>query len=1110
MICIAFLCWSSYLHGQERLYPKEQNLLTELRNRASKGDKIALRDLGGLLDDPARRDDVIPMLKRLIFFPESLLPEDSLHKTPFLRFFYEHLQEIRFSEIIGGFYTTPIEQCECAFSIDTTYDRNAWDKERLDHLTLLSDSLRSGAVPTIENMDRLVDWVTVLDNDRGYEILFQLCNNAIWERAASVEREEIRRKLIRSIAGSSRMEGMSVLLEGLKKGVLSETETVFPLVLLTNTQVAPGIPIDSTRQFFQHMLDSIGSFEALRFSGMEPVFDFKPVYFEHKADYFGKVLSRKPNGMILQNAIADMLLSKDPVSLFYLAAYLFEEGDKDPMIRTPHLDMLEQWSGDRIRYKYRDAESTRPDTCWDIAWRKSFLCYWASHYHQYHWDDYQNRYVNQVRVARQQQACEQLFSLLAQDDRELALQAFGQLAKSDPKILNDYKGQHRSWPVNLHPDIPDLKYKYLENLSQLHAYLLSKGFRLAYPVAAKKIVDSLQKVVHLPERYRLENRLISLLDLDGVNALEFDACIRSYDVDFSSSASRILDYWYSLHYEAIFHDPQHLALYLKKASLFSGIGETGICNLYLNKISSTDSLASRLAARLLSQTADPDIYRQCLLLLSRFPDRDIAWRDFFDAPGWTADMRFRSQLPGPDPTELEILVNMILQSPDEREVQALFDYWEEHLDLTSVPYLFYILEARPSGLVEDKMYEFLASIYQYPVSEAMAPLFWLEKWRSDAEHYLTWGMEFYRRDLERLILSDTLRIADFNKVTGSKYLTRDDLHHCLAQLPRLWPKEDISMLTIAVDLDTSFLNYFTGLALRPKDWMMLLRLFDDVTSDAVLPVIWDRIRHFSPEDQGMIVNNLFNLFWFRKQVRSERLPADITEGLKQGLLTYLNESQFISEYEEQNTLMHIIQLENFGKSLEDKLLSSFQPELQVEIKARMQQYILAGADTADLAVLLLYAGEMDYDFWEWVRRDLGIPIYPRSPEDIAFFTRLLTIEFLPAIRWHYTRQIQPDLIYASGELDRDRIWQILNYDLAIPFAGHGGVSRDIIQFAVIKILEQQYGTTLGFHPKLSENQTFYTYSPRKRAIAWKKFLSEKDVQWKNRPDRPSFTDIQMN
>ena len=84
---------------------------------------------------------------------------------------------------------------------------------------------------------------------------------------------------------------------------------------------------------------------------------------------------------------------------------------------------------------------------------------------------------------------------------------------------------------------------------------------------------------------------------------------------------------------------------------------------------------------------------------------------------------------------------------------------------------------------------------------------------------------------------------------------------------------------------------------------------------------------------------------------------------------------------------------------------------------------------------------------------------------------------------------------------------LLQYEIVTPFAGGGGSTRDQFTYGVIKLLELHFKTRLGFHEKLNENQTFYSYSSNKRAAAWRKYLSENNLVTVKTNLPPSFGDV---
>lgn len=93
---------------------------------------------------------------------------------------------------------------------------------------------------------------------------------------------------------------------------------------------------------------------------------------------------------------------------------------------------------------------------------------------------------------------------------------------------------------------------------------------------------------------------------------------------------------------------------------------------------------------------------------------------------------------------------------------------------------------------------------------------------------------------------------------------------------------------------------------------------------------------------------------------------------------------------------------------------------------------------------------------------------------------------------------------AGGQLDYDRMYTLLKYDVATAFAGGGGGKRDDNVYAVVKILEKQFGTTLGFPVKRCNSRGIYGCDCGDRADAWMRYLENNKLLKQPHGDPPSF------
>jgi len=89
---------------------------------------------------------------------------------------------------------------------------------------------------------------------------------------------------------------------------------------------------------------------------------------------------------------------------------------------------------------------------------------------------------------------------------------------------------------------------------------------------------------------------------------------------------------------------------------------------------------------------------------------------------------------------------------------------------------------------------------------------------------------------------------------------------------------------------------------------------------------------------------------------------------------------------------------------------------------------------------------------------------------------------------HYLKMAGIDLSNSNNQLDFDKIYDILKYDINNAFVGGGGSTKDNGVYSVIKILELTFKTTLGYPNKLCCSNNMYACNPRSRATEWMNYL----------------------
>lgn len=355
------------------------------------------------------------------------------------------------------------------------------------------------------------------------------------------------------------------------------------------------------------------------------------------------------------------------------------------------------------------------------------------------------------------------------------------------------------------------------------------------------------------------------------------------------------------------------------------------------------------------------------------------------------------------------------------------------------------------------------------------------------------------QNIEKLRASDSLSVEVFNQVLNSPaYRVAEHKRAVLEALPRLRPAAQLRRLLpnpkFSVRED---LVFFEKLDVKPKDLPGLLRLFDGDDPARMLDFLWQKTTGLSEVERGTFFNEVLRTDWLRRYLNQLPATTQLTENLYAVLQNWLDAAEEISEFEEENGRMHLLLLGTVGESRMDKLEATFFLDANDRMKFKIQREVLADASFADLKQLVALAGRLYPDEsgapgYLFLNRDFGLPplAFDRAAER-KWLAKVL--DSLPEadVYKFCLRRFGVPFETAAGKLDLQVIRDILRFDLLMPFVGGGGERRDWYVYAVIKILEHEYGTRLGFHQKLNENQTFYTFNAAKRAAAWLQFLDER-------------------
>jgi hypothetical protein len=99
----------------------------------------------------------------------------------------------------------------------------------------------------------------------------------------------------------------------------------------------------------------------------------------------------------------------------------------------------------------------------------------------------------------------------------------------------------------------------------------------------------------------------------------------------------------------------------------------------------------------------------------------------------------------------------------------------------------------------------------------------------------------------------------------------------------------------------------------------------------------------------------------------------------------------------------------------------------------------------------------------------------------------------PELYAYYLKTSEIDYTTTNNRLDFDKIYEMLKYDIVVAFAGGGGGKQERNVHSIIKILENEFKTTLGFPHKLCESKGTTVCFSDDRAMAWMNFFKKKKL-----------------
>ena len=1107
-------------------------LLDALERSMLNGEKRALRDIGTLLDKPEAKNKARRLLKNYtLFTKEEFEITNPLDKQDFLSFYYDLESQISYSDLTNCFFITPLEKRKIQYKI------RALEKEDDTDISVQLKKLIQEVHNSIKENDakatkKFINKVGRLEMEEAYLFLFDLVIDAKLTKSELAGDQEIYETIVNAAQGYPDFSTVRMVIHLAKEQKITPDFAQAALANITNVKLST-LELPKMEERYEHYMDSLSTMEDMRRFGYERTFKFSPLFFMHQVDYYGRILSLSQDMPWMQhNAIMDLITSQHPRSLYYLSGLLYKN---------------RKTSGKRIRQQnsylvYQIQKITQVDigvpgkngpiTYIDYIKRDrtaklNYFVYWAAHYNDYEWDENRNFFVNKFEAIEKTQNYERLFRRLNSRNNEVALASFVELTEGDPSevvaLAEKYRQMFRTYNVVL----PSFQFKYLEQLALLTNYCRKNNIRYKASDELLRQLETLKHAASEKDRYRLENKIINTLDLKDITALEYWACVYEGNSALSFSAGRILDWFYSKNWHLISDDETQLRLYLKKTQIFRNIGAIGTCNSYINKIDANNPHIQKQLQNLRQTETDKGIISELTQLITQTENEDdggVSTLEFLEDPG-SFNKRDIKVLPPPTKEHFAKIIEAIQSQEDLKAIKYILYYVRLHPRIDMVPHLFklknddrILIQKRGLELtVADNLAPIMENIYNYSFpSTAQTKKFnvapWIKKWEEDSDNYRNWVDRFFEQKLVALKSSESLSIEDINQITESVHYSEKYKKFCLESLKKVKPTKDIRRLSITPKLLEEDLVYFENLDFTYKALDDIPKLFEIKEPKKILDFLSKIAANFEMTDRGSFYNNLFRSQWFTNYLSSGQIENVTAEKIKTILKEYFNNSDYLSEFEEQAIQLNIAKLENAQKTLEDQLLASIKMDTDESARMKIQQDIIAQISYAQIPQVINLTPQLSPELadkvYHFLSTDFGIPVFDLKNEKernalIANHESLSEFDFYQ----HYLTSFGVDFLDEKGELSYSKIYDILKYDLITPFVSSSGGKRDYYTYGIIKLLEIKFNDRLGFHEKLNESQTFYSFSSAKRSAAWVQYLLDKKLINPDNTVPPSFSPI---
>ncbi len=1069
---------------------QNSNLLFQ---KAQRGNKIALKNLGGQLSNPNEFDLVIEALKNCTNFTESELNWSKIKsKKDFLNFWNGSEEQLVFSPVLRSFFLTPIENRKVDFSIVASKSVSQNSQNPYYFLQKIYESF------AINDKNAAIRYISELKNSSIIEspnICLQIFQNKDNLNSQLNTEGEVLEALIDGLPRNTQKDVIANILQLIDNQTINYKKILPKLEWITNIQTKDISEAKYVTTQYRKFLANLQSNELLREFGYLQVSRHNPMYFYEDVDYFGYLLNDiDVSDFTHLNALFDLMELHHSKSLFYLSAAIYTR--RNDIDWTEKLQKIfSQYLDSQVFVKNAKQKYTDSAPASDKVWWDNYINFWASNYQNFTWEDEYKKFVNLSEIRKDFSKIDAFFKLNPSKNRDTFVNISKKIIQQTPFLLKTFFLENagvfqKNKLTAFEPNAAQLIV-----LSKLYQYYQKQGISCDISPIFLPLTQSLKaENISDDTRYNLENQCIATISFRDIHALELDGILNVSNENYGFSVARICTYFYQKNMQKIVTNEEYLENYLTKTLLFSQLNSTGFCAKYYEQLSNLlPNYEKNKCAKLLKITSNTHVGQFLHQLLAQKTNFSIDSVANFIAQPLLYSYAQIKKLPPPTALHQQVLIDSLKSANlSEYEIYTSYVFLYPNCNFSKIFVNFLENEDKRqlAALALEK-------IYQFKMGDAKGSFKPYQAWaawaKNRSENPSEWYKLLFDSQLDKLKQDAKLTIDDFNNlILSNQYDNNAHRNICIAALPKLFPASSLVQLRLKpMPKISESLYLLRNSNYSYKGFEQVLSFFEVDNSELFLDYILEKIEFFPENERANIANLLFDQTWFGYWLNQANSDSKKVKTIENYLHNYLINNTLITEFEERKVNLHLLEIQNRTLSPIEKIKKSLTENLNPDLQQAWQKQLFSQISYSQIDTLLPFFDKIKPNIVTEFLQDLGFPISKCSNQELTDFQRSFKKFSKKDLYFAYLKPYNLDLLDLNGEPNFLTINKVLQVDNIANFAGSSNKKRELLSFGVVKYLENYFQTALNFHEKLSEGQNFYAYNVTKRAAAWSNYLKAK-------------------